>query len=86
MALTVVGSKAVIRVLLFIVVVPIAWGGGGCVVSVLWSGFSALYSLSIILPRDHCLLCFTCKVALCVRGAVGWSAVCDCGIIRSYSL
>ena len=29
MALTVVGSKAVIRVLLFIVVVPIAWGGGG---------------------------------------------------------
>ena len=33
----------------------------------------------------NCLPGVLCSVAL-PRGAVGWTAVCDCGIYRSYSL
>ena len=31
------------------------------------------------------LLCSCCHVAVCVLYAVGWSVVCNCGIVWSYS-
>ena len=42
-----------------------------------------LVAFAIIVLQMHCY--YKCSVAL-PHGAVGWSAVCDCGISRSYSL
>ena len=40
---------------------------------------------AIIVLQMHCYMYYKCYVAL-LHGAVGWSAVYDCGISCSYSL
>ena len=63
---------------------------------ILFYMFCVLSSLAIILTRKKVLFVLLCLYSLCFVfcycsvalpcGAVGWSAVCGCGISLSYSL
>ena len=83
-------QAAVLSVVDLLFYVPPVVCGGSCWSLFWYTSLYVLSSIAIILTRkrelvDLWMSCY-CKCPVALRhGAVGWSAACDRGILRSYS-